>query len=109
MGFKNFVSTALPSLLTRSLLIEFQHLGFELVLIDLCCEHLNAEVFVVYPVLFVFISLVYHVLVDIKDAGVIDEPSIEPELECLLPFIEKSDLHIIVGQYFCVLYQKVMV
>ena len=109
MGFKNFVATALPSLLTRPLLVEFQHLWFELVLIDLCCEHLNAEVFVVYPVLFVFISLVYHVLVDIKDAGIIDEPSIEPELECLFPLIKKRDFHIIVSQYFCVLNQKVMV
>lgn len=91
------LSTVLPSLLSRPLLVEFKHLWFELVLIDLSCKHFNTEVLVIYSVLFVFISLVYHILVYVKDASIINEPSIEPKLKCFLFLIKKCDFYIIVG------------
>ncbi len=96
MGIEYFTARPFPDFLTWSLLVEFQHLGLELIFVDLCSKNLNAKVFVIYPVLLVFISLVDHVLIDIEDAGLIDEPSIEPELECFLLLIEESDLNIII-------------
>ena len=72
-------------------------------------ENFDREVLVIMDAVFVFVSVVNHVSVDVKDPTPVHKVCVEPAVECQLLIVIKLEPYIIIYEYLGRPYEEVIV
>ena len=100
-------------LILSLLLFGVEELAFDVFVrylaVHLGHENLDREVLVIMDAVFVFVSVINHVSIDVKDPTPVHKVCVEPAVECQFLIIIKLEPDIIINEYFGRPYEEVIV